>query len=259
MRTVPSLPCPRRPGPWLAGLALLGLSGPIRAAPSPPARPTLALRAGGAWLPGSVPPFWTLPRDRAQAEVQVWWRPSARFGVGARFDAWRADLYPDGARRSGPGDLRLDTDLGLWGGAVAGRLRWEVKLPDADDEEQLGTDETDVHAGLELTTDSGPFTLSARGGLAVLGDPLRATRQAWLPELRAAANMAAGPVSPGAEVALTLGDAEEPVRGTAALGIEGRCPLLLGAQGLVGLSPAAADWGARAWLGWGFGCSRSER
>ncbi|MCK6505507.1 hypothetical protein L6R53_19280 [Myxococcota bacterium] len=259
MRILPLPPSPPSPGHWLAGAALLGLSGPIHAASPPPSEPTLALRAGGAWLADGVPPFWTEPRDRGQAEVRAWWQPTDRVGVGARFDAWRADRYPDGSTHSGPGDLRLETALGLWQGAVPGRLRWEVKLPDADDEEQLGTDETDVHLGLELARAQGPLALSVRGGVAVLGDPLRATHQAWLPELQAEALLAAGPVSPGAGLTLTTGGDGEPARGTAALRVEGRCPWLAGAEGLVGLSAAAPDWGGRAWVGWGFGCAPAER
>jgi len=213
----------------------------------------LSIRAGGGTQAGLLPAFWTESRDRGTLDADLRWQAAPGVAVGAQVDALRADRYPDNRHITGPGDVTLRTELRLWQAPVDGGLRWAVKLPDAEDGSQLGTDETDVHMDLELHRDQGPLSLRLAGGVAVLGDPLHATHQVWRPEGQARVDAALGPLVPGLALDSRLGPGP-PADTQLHLRLEGACPALVGAEATAGLSAAAPGWGLRAWLGWGWGC-----
>lgn len=78
----------------------------------------------------------------------------------------------------GSGDLTLGVKLRLAPpredrSALA--LRFAVKLPNADDEKDLGTDLTDSYYDLLATRSFARWTLLVNAGLAILGDPLKVT------------------------------------------------------------------------------------
>ena len=63
--------------------------------------PALTLQAGGSWMVGQAPPFWSTSRDRLQAGVTLLWAPDEQVRLGVSVDAWRMDVYPDDQQRGG--------------------------------------------------------------------------------------------------------------------------------------------------------------
>ncbi|MCB9779088.1 MAG: hypothetical protein H6742_11035 [Alphaproteobacteria bacterium] len=147
-----------------------------------PLQPDGMVVVGATAEQGATPAFFEQPRDRIALWTAGSWRPSSQVALHGRVDGWRQDRYDDGRVLSGPGDIRLAAE-----GYVPARLAdigigtW-VKLPNADDRRELGTDETDL--GLDLVMRwQAEEGLLARGriGLEVLGDPERIARQAVRP------------------------------------------------------------------------------
>ncbi len=131
-----------------------------------------------------IPAFRAGSRDRFGAGVHGHWMAADRVLLDAHW-SWLIDVHPDGQRQTGPGDLelgallRLPVTEGLRAEARArGRqgpafgLGWRVKLPNAADEGELGSDETDVALVAGAGLDLGPLRGRLGGGLAILGDPL---------------------------------------------------------------------------------------
>ena len=226
------------------------------------ATPEWSARLGISWRRGLVPPFRAAARDRGAIEVALGWSPHPRVGLDLRFDALR-DQLPTGEVRVGPGDLRLGVEAGLWQGAVDLDLGWQVKLPDARDEGELGTDETDVLLFARISRALGPARLALQGGLGILGDPLRFANQDDVPLLWLAGSLPAGPLDISARVGGGLPGARNPARLDAAVGLERGCPRrgrwLVGGEVLGGLTPAAEDWGIRAWAGVTAACPEPAR
>ncbi len=132
----------------------------------------------------AIPAFRAGPRDRYAAGVEGRWYPAQRVLLDLSW-AGLMDQHPDGHRVVGSGDLELGcavrlpvaeaararaSDAGRRGPAFG--IGWRVKLPNAADEGELGSDETDVALLASAATDLGPLRGWVGGGLAILGDPL---------------------------------------------------------------------------------------
>ncbi len=130
-----------------------------------------------------IPVFRAGARDRLGAGVHGAWSAGDRLLLDG---TWRGllDLHPDGQRTAGPGDLELGALVRLPVAESAraqaqadGRrgpslgLGWRVKLPNAADEGELGSDESDVALLLAGGADLGPLRGWFAGGLSILGDP----------------------------------------------------------------------------------------
>jgi len=203
---------------------------------------------------GFVPPFRVAPRRRSSAGVDVRWRVSDRVRLDGAW-SWVRDDLPAGHSIQGAGDL----SLGVWAELVKVQsgslgLGWAVKLPNAADEGELGTDETDVSVFSTISTSLGGMELSALGGVAILGDPNRFANQDDAALFGLEAARIVGPVHLRSKVGGTLGTTRNPARLSGVVGVWGGCPYRLGTEVQVGLTPAAPDWGLRTWVGWGAGC-----
>ena len=122
-------------------------------------------------LPGGDGNLWTLPEFHGT------------LGLGPRAEAsFDYELFY--LERSGHGDVYESGDLRLWtkfvlfpGDRQTVSLRFGVKLPNAHDENGLGTDETDFFASLLYGARIGAATATLNAGLGVLGDPERNQQQ----------------------------------------------------------------------------------
>jgi hypothetical protein len=194
----------------------------------------------GAVESGYVPPF------RAEERVRSWTALAGQVDLdhavvlGARFD-WRWDRTGSGWV-SGPGDLRLGTVVYTGRlGIVDTSLGWELKLPNAGDEGEIGTDETDARFGGTLSWEQGPWTARGSLGLAVLGNPLRFANQDDVPLVRAEAAWTGGPFVVGAHVFSDVQTARNPARTRAGALLRYGSRLYLDAGLDVGITPADAD------------------
>ncbi len=209
---------------------------------------SFAVRASAEWAAGYVPPFRAGARDRGAAGIDGVVR-IAPVELRARWD-WLVDAAPAGTT-TGPGDVHLGTVVTLARpGDFDVTLGWEAKLPNASDEGELGTDETDVLFGA-----SGGWTgdeLSARlgVGLAVLGNPLRFANQDDVPLVRASAAWERGAFAVIGRAGLDAPTARNPARADGELAVRWgtRWHVLARAGG--GFVPAAADWRAGLAVGY---------
>ncbi len=213
----------------------------------------LSLRLGGQHSAALVPPFRAASRERSAGELSLGWAPPGPLQLRLSGDYLR-DAFASGSTVSGPGDLRLTTDALLWSGALDVHGRWQVKLPNANDRAELGTDETDATLSVEARRALGDLALGATAGLAIVGNPLMFANQDDLLITHLSGSLPAGPLRISADVGGSWATSRNPARMAAELGAEGRCPWLGGVAAGAGLTPAAADWMARVWLGWGWGC-----
>jgi len=130
-----------------------------------------------------IPAFRAGPRDRSAVGAHGHWVASDRVVMDLSWSMLR-DLHPSGESVMGPGDVELGTMIrlpiaeGLRSAAQARGARgpafglgWRVKLPNAADEGELGSDETDVVLVASAAGDLGLLRGWAGGGLAILGDP----------------------------------------------------------------------------------------
>lgn len=136
-----------------------------------------------------IPAFRAGPRDRLRSALAGHMVAADRVLLDLSW-AMLADRHPDGHRVVGPGDLELGAVVRLpiaeptrRAALAQGRrgpsfgLGWRVKLPNAADEGELGSDETDVALLACGAADFGPLRAWAGGGLAILGDPLMLAAQ----------------------------------------------------------------------------------
>lgn len=131
----------------------------------------------GTYEAGTVPPFRVATRDRAALGPAVCLRLRDRVQLTAAWD-WVLDRNGIGEITQGPGDIRLGTVVQTF--QVHGwhvDAGWMVKLPNARDEEELGTDETDVTLGISGGWRGGPWDLQAGIALGIWGNPLRFAAQ----------------------------------------------------------------------------------
>ena len=225
---------------WPDAIALLG-TGPYCA---------FCLDLGG--MSGWVAPFEAAEEDRAFVGVNARYAPAEAVELRIRLEGLAAS-WPDGARTIGPGDLRLGTSARILPGSgprPALWLDWEVKLPNAATELGLGTDETDV-AAMALARWAGPEgTITAGAGLVILGDPLRYSAQDDAALALLTASRPLGPTRVLARAGGRLPSPRNPADLSVGLGVEAaRASMRAGVELSAGLTPAAADVGARLWIG----------
>lgn len=211
--------------------------------------------AGAVYQPGFVPPFRAGERNRLAYGVGGRWMPDRRVQVAVGFDGlWDRSA---GGDASGPGDVRLGTSLLVIDRApVRAWLGWAAKLPDAGDEDELGSDETDVTFGTGAELHSGPWRLLAGVGLGVWGNPLRFANQDDVPELRLGGSWHLARFDLGVSVNADIGTARNPARVVAGGWVRHVVRLkgpfvFVELGGGAGLTPAAPD--AIAALSFGFG------
>lgn len=204
------------------------------------ASPSFVLASGADAALGFVPPFRAGERTRAVASVSGG-AFVAPFELRANW-GWIVDASEGGGVVSGPGDLRLGTIVTLARpGAFDVTAGWEVKLPNAADEGELGTDETDVTLGVTAGWSKGPVAARLGAGLAVLGNPLRFANQDDVPVARGSLAWDRGPVRIVAEAAADLPTPRNPAR------IDGDVAFRYGTRWFVlvhgggGFVPASAD------------------
>lgn len=164
---------------------------------------------------------------------------------------WLVDSSVAGGVVHGPGDLRLGTVVTLaHPGNFDFTAGWEVKLPNAADEGELGTDETDMSFGATAGWRRGELEARLGVGLAVLGNPLRFANQDDVPMARASLGWSRGGWAVIGRASVDAPTARNPIRS------EGDVALRMGKRwfGVVhgggGFAPASADW--HAGLGVGF-------
>ncbi len=195
-----------------------------------------------------VPPFRVGARDRGAVTVGA----AGVLGpvqVRASGDVLR-DQTADGDVAIGPGDLRLGTVVARpFGLGFAASLGWEVKLPNAADEGELGTDETDVLFGAGFGWASGPWWTRGSLGLAVLGNPLRFANQDDVPMARLGGGWRTDRASVSAALRADFATARNPARTAVRVDADYGGPVFVRIGGEAGLSPAAPDWGARLGIG----------
>lgn len=227
---------------------------PLSPDPGRSASGSVEVAAVGGVALGVVPPFRASARDRVEggARARAWAGRWARVGLSG---GWVRDAYASGKVLSGPGDLRWSTlILPLRRGGYALGLGWEAKMPNAGDDGEIGTDETDVLVGLSGTGDwavgEGRLRAVVAAGLGVLGNPLRFANQDDVPLLRASAAYAKGRWAVAPRVDIDFATSRNPLRASA--GASGRYGerVFVEVTGSAGLSPAAADASASIHVGW---------
>lgn len=211
---------------------------------------------------GVIPVFRAGSRDRLRASVEAVWAPVDPVALDLRYDGIQ-DRHPDGTVVTGSGDLELGTTVRLWRGtwgpgrspeAWAVGLAWRAKLPNAQDDGEIGTDETDVAMTLLAEAQAGRFRPFLGGGLAILGNPLRYTDQDDVPFLQVGMRWSDGEdraVLPDLRAGVDWGfsTTRNPARGEGAVALEWGRRWRLGVEGGGGLTPAAADARVRLFLG----------
>lgn len=203
----------------------------------------------GGYAGGLVPPFRVADRDRIavglDADVQL-----GRVGLAISGE-WLRDTTAAGEPQSGFGDLRLGSTVEVFrAGPVAFGLGWEAKLPNAADEGELGTDETDILFGPNVAGHFGPVRVVAAGGLAVLGNPLRFANQDDVPMLRLAADAGFGDLHASILGRWDVQTNRNPHRAELELALRYGPSWFVEAAGSAGLVPASADLGGRVAFGW---------
>jgi hypothetical protein len=212
-----------------------------------------ALAVRGWYRAGYVPPFRVAERDRLAMGVQGCMGIGSRVQVAADWD-WLRDASA-ASIASGPGDIRLGTSVALIerrGERVQGAmgLGWAVKLPDAEDEEELGTDETDVDIGAWGQLISGPWRLEAGIALAIWGNPLRFANQDDLVLLQLEGGWSHGAISLGPVVLAVPESDRNPTRISTDFFLQAGSQWFVRAQGGAGWAPASPDWQGGVSLGW---------
>ena len=128
---------------------------------------------------GGRPPFRAGERDTTRLRASGLWALGPRGAM--RIQAERLWMnWPSGDQVSGWGDLRLGS-MGLFMGdgkeGVSVGVDWGVKLPNAADQGELGSDESDAHAGLFGVWRRNAWEVGLSTTLLILGDPLQFANQ----------------------------------------------------------------------------------
>jgi hypothetical protein len=219
--------------------------------------PEAVLHDPGSWsaqaevstLRGWVPPFRASPRDRMAAGGRAWVRPADPVQLDLRW-AWLADSLPSSQTTSGPGDLSLGVTVQRAFGALELGGGWRVKLPNAQDEGELGSDETDVQILATAGRRWSSVSVRASAGLDIRGDPIRFANQDDIPQVWLSTVGHRGHLNLSGRVGGDLATSRSPARLEAVSGLVWADGWLVGLEGTAGLTPAAADWGAKVSVGW---------
>ena len=207
---------------------------------------------------GFLPVFRVAERSAGAAEAMILWHPEERLRLGVQAEV-RQEHTAIGENRTSLGGVRLEAMARLWEGPVQASLGWQAAVPWTADRGEVGSDETDVALLGRIGKTAGSGHVQITGGLAILGNPLRFANQDDIPLLWLSYATPLGAVEGWARAGGGLGTARNPARISAAIGGAGGCPLRTGGEVEVGLSPAAADWGGRLWVGWAWGCAPAAR
>ncbi len=207
-----------------------------------------------AW--GLVPPFRAGARDRTSVGIGAGATFSGRVRVTSTAD-WLCDHTDAGGSSCGWGDSRLGTVVrALPLGPVDVLLGWEAKMPNARDEGELGTDETDVLFGGALLYTHGPYRAGVGGGLGIRGNPLRFANQDDVPMLRVDAAYVATWWRVRPFLVVDFNTSRNPTRAEAGVGARFGTRFFADVEGAAGLTPAEAD--ARVLLRLGFAMALPE-
>ncbi|MSQ01361.1 MAG: hypothetical protein EXR71_05625 [Myxococcales bacterium] len=170
--------------------------------------------------------------------ASAWVGPAVRLDLGW---GWLADQV-GGEMIAGPGDVRLGTGLRLFQTeGVSLGLGWGVKLPNATNEDGLGTDETDVDFGAWGGLRRGPWSSVLAVGVAVLGNPLRFAAQDDVAYLTIDAAWTSGRWAVVGHAEAALGTSRNPTRAEVGGGLRYGEQFFGEVDGAAGLTPAAAD------------------
>lgn len=214
---------------------------PLFPQPAGSATGSFGVLADSSWSAGWVPPFRAGERDRGTVGVDAIVRLD-RVEVRAAW-GWVVDTTAAGGVTTGAGDLHLGTTVtAVRAGAFAVNVGWEAKLPNAADEGEIGTDETDIRFGASGSWRGGPVSAQLGVGLAVLGNPLRFANQDDVPLVRGAVTWERAAVAVIGRAGADLPTARNPARadGDVAFRLGTRWFALVRGGG--GFVPAAADW-----------------
>lgn len=205
--------------------------------------------AHATYAVGLVPEFRTAERDRFAAGVDAGVR-LGRVRLGLAGD-WLRDTTAAGPPAQGFGDLHLGSAVRLFtAGPVETHLGWAVKLPNASDGGELGTDETDISFGLTAVVHAGDVRVLGAVGLAILGNPLRFANQDDVPLARLAADWSRWNLSVSPSLRWDVATARNPHRAEGDLVLRYGPTWFIEIGGAAGLSPAAADFSGRLGVGW---------
>jgi len=204
---------------------------------------------GLAMRQGWVPPFRGAQRDRSMTNLGGSWRPSETVELDASW-GWLSDTRMAGDPISGPGDVRLGftTEHRFGGLELAGG--WSVKLPNAQDEGELGSDETDVQLIGTIGHRWEKLAVRASAGMDIRGDPIRFANQDDVAQVWLSTVGRVGPLDISGNLGGDLATVRSPARLSSQAGLRWGERFHVGAFGGTGLTPAAADWNAMVQLGW---------
>ncbi len=241
--------------------ALAGGFWPAVGEPAPAAGAAVQgeVAATGELLLGVVPHFRAGSRDRAQVGVRAagWFGPNVHVGLAW---PWVLDFPAEGGPISGPGDVRLDTAVCAWRtAALSAGVGWQVKLPNAANEGELGTDETDVDFGAWGQWRAGGWTVLGAVGLAVLGNPLRFAEQDDVPHAALEGGWSGGAWRLHGFATLEVQTTRNPWRGEAGVRARYGGAAFAEVQAGAGLVPASPDFFVGVSAGWAGALSTAGR
>jgi hypothetical protein len=211
-----------------------------------------------------VPPFRAGPRDTASLGLAAQWSPHSMVRVRTQVERLRMQ-WPSGDTASGWGDVRLGTTGVLWRGAKGKPeigLDWSMKLPNASDEGELGSDESDAEVGLFGRAGVGPWRFGLSASLLILGDPLQFANQDDALVMGASISFGEGRLSGMSRVRWREESPRNPrdirwLTGARLKELPGG--LWVAAEGGVGFTMAAPTWQAGVLLGVSRACRASNR
>jgi hypothetical protein len=215
--------------------------------------------AGVEYLENRQLEFTAMERDRELLKLPA---IGLRFGFGGKSEFqfnYEAEYLDEqgGESEYGSGDLRVWNKISFTqesGSFPAVGFRWGVKLPNADDEDRLGTDETDFFTSMLFSKHIGPVLSHLNLGLAILGDSLQNSHQDDLLSYGIAVEFPIRNTSIWGEVTGLAGSHNNNNFSTARLGLNWeRGPWTWVAALGTGLAEESEDWSIRGGMLYSFG------